>query len=206
MTRIIWLAICVLSFLALPIMLSADEYQDGRHFSVNPGDMMGGMMNPMRDMFGGYDRDRGYYNAYPPTYYPPRAYPQYPSKYAYPGMAHGQPYSGYAPASPYYQAPPGYQPNIDAPNYPSEPSVHQTPYPPSEQAATEPPYRSSPSAERPFHFRPMEPLQAETPPAYPEAKTEVQSKKTYPSQSAKTSNPVESRLKFRPLDQPGYSQ
>ena len=70
MRRLKWFSLCTLIILG-----STDLHAEGdtRQFNVNPGNMMGGMMNPMRNMFGGYDRNQGgYYDNYDAPYYAPQ--------------------------------------------------------------------------------------------------------------------------------------
>ena len=161
MTRLAWLTICTLPILSCT-QLIADENQDGRHFNINPGNMMNGMMNPMRNMFGGSNRDRGLYNDYyynDYQYYGPQAYPIHPPEYGYPGSAYGQPPAGYGavPRGTYYPSNPGYQPQPQATppsqTY-SEPTNPNRYRPPVEAPTAAPAYPSSPQEQ--FQFRPLD--------------------------------------------------
>jgi hypothetical protein len=142
--------------------LLGKDHQDGRHFNFNPGNMLGGMMNPMRNMWSGSNRDWGQYNDYDNyPYYAPQGYPYYPPEYAYPRGVYGQPPAGYGygtaplpspyPTDPGYQSPP--QATLPNPGY-TEPSATQH-YPSSvEPSEPLPSYSSSPQEQ--FHFRPMD--------------------------------------------------
>jgi hypothetical protein len=162
MMRITGLAFCVITILCSS-ELFGEDHQDGRHFNFNPGNMMGGMMNPMRNMWGGSNRDWGPYNDYYnyPNY-APQGYPYYPQEYAYPRGTYGQPPAGYgygtAPSANPYPAAPGYygsspQATLPNPGY-AEPSATQHYTPSVEPSAPSPSYSSSPQEQ--FHFRPMD--------------------------------------------------
>ncbi|MEW8625270.1 MAG: hypothetical protein AB2551_05925 [Candidatus Thiodiazotropha sp.] len=224
MRRLKWLSLCTLIILG-STDLSAEG--DTRQFNVNPGNMMGGMMNPMRNMFGGYDRNQGrYYDNYDSPYYAPQAYPYYPQGYgAYPGTGYPQAPAGYGAPSAQYPANPYQQPMEPAaqtPAYPEQAApVYQQPQPVMQPAT---PYANAPQEQ--FHFRPMDQqstVQDSTPPAtslYPQPQTtEPRGGQGYyssPAPSAASAYPqgyqqqpqvpVDPSMKFRPLDQPGYSQ
>ncbi len=264
MTRWTWLALSILSVLNIPATL-ADNSQDSRQFNINPGNVMDGMMNPMRGMFGGSDRDRGYYNDYyaNPSYYGP---PGYPGDYGYPGGAYPQPYSGYGSGYPgYYYAPPQPQ-SVPQPPPAARQQPDRSPSPTYyEPQAAPPSYWQQPSQDA-YSFRPMDTqpnmgsgyAEPSTPYDQPGSYSYPTAPETYPApqpgyvdgyepmpqdtygagyESAPTypappgpvggynepygSAPVdpyqgqgfngydgsqESGLKFRPLDQPGYSQ
>ncbi|MET0089397.1 MAG: hypothetical protein ABW068_05130 [Candidatus Thiodiazotropha sp.] len=252
MTRWTWLALSVLSVLNIPASL-ADDGQDSRQFNFNPGNMMGGMMNPMRGMFNGTDRDRGYYDNYyaNPSYYGP---PGYPGEYGYPGGAYAQPYPGYANGYPGYYAAPQPVPQ-ELPSVRQQPDREPAPtyYEPQEAPPT---YWQQPSKDA-YSFRPMD-SQPDAGGGYPETSAPYPQPGTYtapqsgytsgyepmpqdPYQAGYESAPAypapsgpvggyndpyntapvspyqgqsyngygestEPGLKFRPLDQPGYSQ
>jgi hypothetical protein len=130
---------------------------NNRQFNFNPGNMMNGMGNPMRNMFGSSGRGYDDYG-YPGAGYPP---PAYPPTYGYP--AYQAPYPGYA------------QPNQVAPDpaqathysYPSALPVPAEPAaPPASQASVynRPPaaaqqYRpgfNQPDPASQYRFRPLE--------------------------------------------------
>lgn len=146
--------------LAVPA-LAQDSYSgydsDGntRQFNFNPGNMMNGVGNPMRNMFGSSRRNYDDYG-YPGAGYPP---PAYPPAYGYP--AYQAPYPGYA------------QPNQIAPaqatpyNYPSavplpaEPAAQPAPQAPAydRQPAAAQQYRpgfSQPDPASQYRFRPLD--------------------------------------------------
>ena len=221
MRRLKWLSLCTLIILG-----STDLFAEGdtRQFNVNPGNMMGGMMNPMRNMFGGYDRNQGrYYDNYDSPYYAPQAYPYYPQGYgAYPGTGYPQAPTGYGVPSAQYPANPGYQqpmePAVQTPAYPEQAApVYQQPQPVMQPAT---PYANAPQEQ--FHFRPMDQPSTMQNSAQPASPTyaqpqiaEPQGGSAYyasPAPSAaqgyqqQPQVPVDPTMKFRPLDQPGYSQ
>ncbi|MES9941959.1 MAG: hypothetical protein ABW104_10850 [Candidatus Thiodiazotropha sp. 6PLUC2] len=237
MTRLKWLTVFTLLVLGAS-ELSAEDQQTGRHFNVNPNNMMGGMMNPMRNMFGGYDRDRGGYNNYNNTpYYGPQAYPGYPQGQPYPG-GYAQPPASYNTPAAQYPANPGYQQPVQQPSpTPSYREQASPRYQPAPATGSTKQYGSAPQEQ--FRFRPIEqqaaaqnsaqtlntPYQqaptsaAQTPSAYynsPTSPQGIQQPPAYQSSSEGASasytpyneatEQLEPTMKFRPLDQPGYSQ
>ncbi len=188
MTRLAWLVVSVLSLLNLPTSL-ADDHQDSRQFNFNPGNVADGMMNPMRGMFGGSDRNRGYYDDYygNPYYYGNPSYygsPGYPGEYGYPGYGYAQPNPGYGayPAYPdYYAAPvaprsqpmPQEQPSArQAPNQEPAPTYY-------EPQGAPPSYWQQPSTDA-YTFRPMQ-AQPDLSGGYPQPQAPYTQPETYPS-------------------------
>jgi hypothetical protein len=188
MTRLAWLVVSVLSLLNLPTSL-ADDHQDSRQFNFNPGNVADGMMNPMRGMFGGFDRNRGYYDDYyeNPYYYGNPSYygsPGYPGEYGYPGYGYAQPNPGYGtyPAYPdYYAAPvapqsqpmPQEQPTArQAPNREPAPTYY-------EPQGAPPSYWQQPSTDA-YTFRPME-AQPDLSGGYTQSPAPYAQPGTYPS-------------------------
>ncbi|MES9828152.1 MAG: hypothetical protein ABW201_07805 [Candidatus Thiodiazotropha sp.] len=215
----IWLLISGTLLISTHLQADDSDYSN-RQFNGNPGNMMGGMFNPMRNFFGGSNRySDDYYNyrhAPPPGYHP---------GYGYPGAAYGYP--------PVY---PGYQPQRHADSNPANTPTQQTPTaavdvkPP--QAPPVSGYGSTVSdqpdyGER-FRFRPLNSGKLSTDSAVPPATVTPQSPAPlgYPAtrqpagqtagtqgmqQSYKPSmeaqyDTQESQMKFRPLDKPGFSQ
>ncbi|PVV08337.1 MAG: hypothetical protein B6D72_16615 [gamma proteobacterium symbiont of Ctena orbiculata] len=198
---------------------AGDPGYDNRQLSINPGNMMDGMFNPMNSFFGGSDRyPNDYYNY---RYAPP---PAYPPVYGHPGTDYGYP-----------PVHPGYQSLPQTGGYPSPPAPAQQPQPSTVNVEPTPPpaYNRAPSvppgyAEK-YRFRPLE----ATEPA-----VENKGGSPYPQESApqsgysaappmgQTAAPQsrhameggygpsmgsqpqtqESQMKFRPLDQPGYTE
>lgn len=201
-----------------------DSAGDSRQFNINPGNMMDGMVNPMRNFFGGSDRySNDYYNY---RYAPPPAYA--PPGYGYPGTAYPYPpgYPGY----------PGYQPPSHVGGYASPPSAQQ---PPAASVNTQPPppvstFRPAPS-EQPayteqYRFRPLDstdqptggPIAGPTyqesipPTGYSATRQAVPPGAVPPGSHTMEpgygpnfvpgSGTQEQRMIFRPLDKPGYSE
>jgi hypothetical protein len=221
MRRLKWLLVCTLLLFSCSPLFG--EEQSGRHFNFNPGNMMDGMVNPMRNMFSGYGRDQGPYSDYYP-YGAPQGYPYYPQNYRYPSGYYPQPPVGYGtpatqyPTYPVYQQP--VQPAPQAPNYTEQQAKPN--YQPTPAAKPTSPYPSPPREQ--FIFRPMEqqpslpdsgqqtgtPYQ-QTPnlptrPDYRYNPTPVEDSGYQQAYPQSTQVPVDQRMKFRPLDQPGYSQ
>ncbi|MES9861624.1 MAG: hypothetical protein ABW157_21815 [Candidatus Thiodiazotropha sp. LLP2] len=235
MARLKWLTVYTLLVLGSS-ELSGDDQQNSRQFNVNPNNMMGGMMNPMRNMFGGSGRNQGGYNDYYNTpYYAPQAYPGYPQGYPYPSGNYGQPPMGYGAPTAQYPVNPGYQqPTQQAsptPSYTEQPAQNYQSAPTSRSTTQ---YRSAPQEQ--FQFRPMDQQPAEqnstgslnmpyqqSPTPTPQASSGYSSNPPSPqgyqqppvyrnnSQDPSANytpynDAVEPTMKFRPLDQPGYSQ
>jgi hypothetical protein len=206
----IWLLIS--GTLLISTHLQADDDYSDRQFNVNPGNMMGGMFNPMRSFFGGSNRySDDYYNyryAPPPTYQPGYGYPAAPY--------------GYPPVNPSYQPMPqtgGYPSNIPV----QQTSTAATRAQPSQAPASSnytPAPSGQPTYSEHFRFRPLDTGEQPTqrteisPPSAQQAATPSNYPAT-PQSSNQTSDaqsmmiPPESQmgqLKFRPLDKPGYSE
>ncbi len=129
-----------------------------RQFNFNPGDMMNGMGNPMRNFFGSSNRR---YNDYPSGGYAPPAYPPAYGYPAYPGYQ--TPYPGYGdpaqpPAAPEYpatHAAPSGQPFQVAP--PAASRMPPPAYGAAPPAATNyQPMVANPDQSAPYRFRPLE--------------------------------------------------
>ncbi|MEJ2619481.1 MAG: hypothetical protein P8163_04320 [Candidatus Thiodiazotropha sp.] len=218
MRRLKWLSLCPLLILG-----SMDLYAEGdtRQFNVNPGNMMDGMMNPMRNMFGGYDRNQGRYNdGYDNPYYGRQSYPHYPQGYnAYPGSTYPQAPAGYGAPTTQYPANSGYQQPLQ-PAVPQSPSYLQQAAPEYQQPQTMPqptPYSNAPREQ--FHFRPLDQqptTQEYQQPPVTSAYPQTQGGAGYYNSPTPSTGPqgyqqppqvtVDPSMKFRPLDQPGYSQ
>ncbi|MBT3016933.1 MAG: hypothetical protein N0E58_07975 [Candidatus Thiodiazotropha endolucinida] len=227
----IWLLISGTLLISTHLQADDSDYSN-RQFNVNPGNMMGGMFNPMRNFFGGSNRySDDYYNyrhAPPPGYHP---------GYGYPGAAYGYP--------PVY---PGYQPQPHAGSQPANTPAQQTPTAAVDAKPPQAPPVSgygSTVSDQPvygegFRFRPLnsgEQATDKTIPATTTGSTEIPTKVTpqspaplgYPAarqpagqtagtlgaqtmqQSYKPSQEAqygtqESQMKFRPLDKPGFSE
>ncbi|MEW8425211.1 MAG: hypothetical protein AB2654_06525 [Candidatus Thiodiazotropha sp.] len=194
-----------------------DPGYDNRQFTVNPGNMMDGMFNPMNSFFGGSDRYP--YDHYNYRHAPP---PAYPPAYGHPGTSYGYP--------PVY---PGYQSLPQTGGYSTPPAPVQQPQPPTANVEPAPPaaYNQAPSAQpgyaEKYRFRPLDatepaaenkggspsPREAAPlsgyPPAPPMDQTAApQSRHAMeggygPSRGSQTQ---ESQMKFRPLDKPGYTE
>ena len=146
----------------------SDSDSDGnsRHFNFNPGNMMNGMTNPMRSMFGssrrGYDDYPG--AGYPPPYPPTYGYPAYQP--AHPGYA--QPYQ--APPAPTQASPYNYPSAVPAPAEPVAPAQApaQAPayQPPTAAGQPYQPAFSEPAAASRYQFRPLEGTETGANPAF----------------------------------------
>jgi hypothetical protein len=158
MKHFTWLSICPLLLCSLPLL---GEEQGGRHFNFNPGNMANGMMNPVRNMFGGYDRNQGYYYDYP--YYGPQSYPYYPQEQRYPRDYYAYPP---APAAQYpnnatYQSATQSVPHQIPSHYePATPDFQQGPV-----ATPSAPYPSSSPREQ-FRYRPTDQMGSAQYPEY----------------------------------------
>jgi hypothetical protein len=166
-----------------------------RQFNINPGNVMEGMYNPMRNFFGGSNR-------YPDNYYRSRSAPPppYHPGYGYPGAGYGYPPTN-----------PGYQPLPQRGVYPSysatPEAAPQTP-PASGYDTTVP---GEPTHYENFRFRPLDNsgISADTAPqTVPE--TTVDQGGLTPQQGYEPSLTMPQgaeadQMKFRPLDQPGYT-
>jgi hypothetical protein len=135
-----------------------DANDNSRQFNINPGHMMNGFDNPMRNMFGSSRRP---YNEYPtaghaPPYYPPAyGYPAYPSyRQPYPGSG----YPSQQQLGPGYSTPYGYPQAYPEPAAPPPKPAMQTPT----HGTTPPPTRGyQPMATNPgqageYRFRPLD--------------------------------------------------
>lgn len=238
MSRIKWLTVCALLILR-STQLFGEGQQDTRHFNFNPNNLMGGMVNPMQNIFNGSNRNQGgYNNYYNDPYYPAQPYPYYPQSYGQPPTSYG------APSTP-YSVNPGYQqqPAAQNPGHSEQaaPVYQQAPAP---RATTT--YNSSPQGQ--YKFRPMDRPPASDnsaqnlsmphlqPPSYePQATTgyypapNPSAASNYPQGYQQSPQPpaypsntqggisnnapysgayiqADPSMKFRPLDQPGYSQ
>jgi hypothetical protein len=215
----IWLLISGTLLISTHLQADDKDYSN-RQFNVNPGNMMDGMFNPMRNFFGGSNRySDDYYNY---RYAPPPAYqPGYGYGYGY----QGAPY-GYPPVNP------GYQPLPQTGGYPSNTPPHQSP---AAALSQQPPQAPTSSSYAPdssgaasgkstysehFRFRPLDTSEQATegreisPPS-------VQQPATYSNYPA-TQQPLDQtteaqgmqiqsgsqmgQLKFRPLDKPDYTE
>ncbi|MGD8913205.1 MAG: hypothetical protein PVJ68_10755 [Candidatus Thiodiazotropha sp.] len=220
----IWLLISGALLTSSHLQADDGDYSN-RQFSVNPGNMVDGMFNPMRGFFGGSNRYSDDYYKY--RYAPPPAYqPGY--GYGYPGSAYGYP--------PVY---PGYQPLPQTGGYPSNIPAQQ---PPAAAISTQPPQAPASSGFAPpasgqanyseqYHFRPLDsseqptqgtvlsspttqqshtPLNYPTTQQFPDQSAETQDMitrdQTYRSNLEKAPGSEAGQMKFRPLDKPGYSE
>ncbi|MEW8070838.1 MAG: hypothetical protein AB2792_15055 [Candidatus Thiodiazotropha sp.] len=226
----VWLLISGALLISIHLQADDSDYSN-RQFSVNPGNMMGGMFNPMRNFFGGSNRySDDYYNY---RYTPP---PAYQPGYGYPGAAHGYPpvhpgfqplpqAGGYSTSNP-RQQPPAPTVNAEPPQTPSTPS-----YGPA--VSDQPVYGEQ------FRFRPLnnEQLTGKTMQATTKGGAEISVPATgqplAPLSYPATQQPVDqttgtqgmhsmeqnfrpnpqlpsgtqqNQMKFRPLDKPGYSE
>ncbi|MES9950968.1 MAG: hypothetical protein ABW118_18570 [Candidatus Thiodiazotropha sp.] len=218
----IWLLISGALLISTHLQADDSDYSN-RQFNVNPGNMMGGMFNPMRNFFGGSNRySDDYYNY---RHVPP---PGYHPGYGYPGAAYGYP--------PVY---PGYQPQQHAGGNPANTPTQQTPTAAVDVKPPQTPPVSgygSTVSDRPdydggFRFRPLNSDKLSTDSAETPATVTPQSPAPlgYPAtrqpagqtagaqgmqtmqQSYKPSMEAqygtqESQMKFRPLDKPGFSE
>jgi hypothetical protein len=183
----------------ISIHLQADESDYGtRQFTINPGNVMDGMFNPMRNMFGGSNRySDDYYNyryAPPPPYLPGYGYPGQNPAYQFSPQQGGM-YPLYEPRQ---QAP---APSVSAPPPQAPPASDYIPTAPAE-----------PTYYEQFRFRPLEKSEISTqmPPAETAEVRRDQGILT-PQQGYEPSLVIPpetgaSQMKFRPLDKPGYSE
>jgi hypothetical protein len=205
-------------------LLADDRDYSNRQFNVNPGNMVDGMFNPMRGFFGGSNRySDDYYNR---RYAPPPAYqPGYGYGYGYPGAPYG-----YPPVNPGYQPLPqtgGYPTNIP-PQHPPAATAGAQPHQTPASSSYTPAPSAQPGYSEHFRFRPLDTAeqpvggtetsppsarQPAAPPSYPA--TQQPSGRDIGTQTLKqgygTDGQIPSgsqtgQLKFRPLDQPGYSE
>lgn len=198
---------------------AGDGDRETREFNFNPGNAMNRMPNPMQSFFGSSNRR---YNGYPEGRYAPP--PAYPPAYGYPTH---QPPAGYGYGYPYPQTAP-------APAAPTPAPVPKPQTVRSEPKPAAPEYRL-PGNMQGYRFRPLddqaEPAKADigepAPAPQPEAIAPIEyppinsapepiAPITYP-ETTETNKPTaklapetvihEGRtMKFRPLDQPGYTQ
>jgi hypothetical protein len=197
---------------------SDDGDSGNREFHFNPGNVMNRMPNPMQNFFGSSNRR---YYGYEDRYAPP---PAYPPTYGYPGYP---PQAGYGYGYPYPQAVPQVAPaappspeagtaQVEQPaaakyrapenveGYRFRPMQEVTPTPVREEMpATSQSYPSQqiqPPVEYPSYQPMQEPLAPITTPEPLAAPAPV-------AKSAPETITHEGKtLKFRPLNQPGYSQ
>ncbi|MES9992138.1 MAG: hypothetical protein ABW098_09305 [Candidatus Thiodiazotropha sp.] len=194
-----------------------DSGYDNRQFTINPGNMMGGMFNPMNNFFGGSDPYPNDYYSYP--YAPP---PGYPPAYGYPGAGYGYP--------PLY---PGYQPLPQSGAYPAPGPTTEQPQSSTANVQPAPPatYNQPPSVQpgftKKYRFRPLEanepaannnnsssPITKQinsSVPAQPMGQAVAPQYQEAPQGGygqGRINQPAtqETQMKFRPLDQPGYSE
>ena len=202
---------------------TGDGDRETREFNFNPGNMMNRMPNPMQNFFGSSNRR---YDGYPEGRYAPP--PAYPPAYGYPTH---QPPAGYGYGYPYPQtAPVQAAPTPAAPT----PTPTQKPQAVrSEPKPSAPEYRL-PGNMQGYRFRPMDnqadtkkediktaapvPQQEALAPIEPSSIGRMQEPLapfTYPEATETKPPPAkllpetvthEGRtMKFRPLDQPGYT-
>jgi hypothetical protein len=189
-----------------------------REFHFNPGNVMNRMPNPMQNFFGSSNRR---YNGYEDRYVPP---PAYPPAYAYPGY---QPQAGYGYGYPYPQAAPQVSPppapapetgraRVEQPpaaaQYRAPENVEGYRFRPMQEVTT-PPARE----EMPVGSQTYPPQQNQAPTEYPSyqplqeplAPITTPEPQVAPAPVAKSAPETITHegksLKFRPLDQPGYS-
>ncbi|MCU7893176.1 MAG: hypothetical protein KZQ78_16950 [Candidatus Thiodiazotropha sp. (ex Ustalcina ferruginea)] len=235
----VWPIICSTLLITAHLQAGEPQYESsnsGRRFNVNPGNMMNGMPNPMRNMFGGSNRYRGNYDnyryapppppGYPPVYgYPGNPYPQPPINYSYPGQMPNSGHSALPQGGPQPQTPAAapVQPQPTTTGY-----VNNRPNRPQPHVATttyQPAYQES------YRFRPLDTMQPteENPPVtvtpvkevitedpqQPAQETEQPplspqkqpTQTTYaPQTEALPIDQDDQMMRFRPLDKPGYSQ
>ncbi|MEW8505999.1 MAG: hypothetical protein AB2598_04805 [Candidatus Thiodiazotropha sp.] len=216
MKTMVWLTVSATLLIASQLQAEDSGY-DNRQFTINPGNMMNGMFNPMNSFFSGSDRyPNDYYNY---RYAPP---PAYPPAYGYPGAGYG-----YPPAHPGYQAPPrtgGYPTPAPAAQQPQPSTANAQPAPPAAHDQASPVH--SGYAEK-YRFRPLDanepaannsnsatnPQDSAPPPVYPSPPPVGQAAAPLNPHSAdggygpgqgSRSSIQESQMKFRPLDKPGY--
>jgi hypothetical protein len=195
-----------------------DTNRDTREFHLNPSDMMNGMSNPMRNMFGG---SRRRYNAYPENRYGPP--PVYPPAYGYPAYQPPQ-NTGYGRPAPTYGHQPAYPTQAEPTPAPApESTADYDRQPPGVAGRLAPPI---PAHGERYYFRPLDsnppPGANRSPPAPPASQrfspayTEQGPAEptTYPGQAQQTAQPDTEQttvihegraMKFRPLDKPGYT-
>ncbi|MCU7934385.1 MAG: hypothetical protein KZQ99_05820 [Candidatus Thiodiazotropha sp. (ex Dulcina madagascariensis)] len=176
MTRTVWPIFCgsilIIAHLHAAEPTYASPNYESRRFGVNPGNMMGGMMNPMHNLFGN-SANRGGYNDYRYAYPAP---PGYPPGYAYPGVPYGQPpvydYGGAAPAPAYSSTPYQYRPQTPpaapAPSNPAPAGSDNNRSNTPEPLSVTPGYHSS--LQKRYRFRPLDNTQP-TPAASPMTET-----------------------------------
>ncbi|MES9969381.1 MAG: hypothetical protein ABW092_05060 [Candidatus Thiodiazotropha sp.] len=200
----VWLVLSTI--LLISTSLQADDYgYDNRQFTINPGDAMGGMFNPMRNFFGGSNR-------YPDNYYDYRYAPPttYAPGYGYPGTTYGYP--------PVY---PGGYPSFQPLQ---QQQTHQQPQAPTTEkrdVQTQVPAYTHPTPTQPvyeerYRFRPLDsgepaaPLNETSPqPPAPQAtlpRNRGAMEQYYSPAIEATGGGQQQQMKFRPLDKPGYSE
>lgn len=185
--------------------MADDSNYDTRQMTINPGNVMDGMFNPMRNFFGGsnrYSEDYHNYRYAPPPYHQPG--------YGYPGAGYGYPPPGYQPP-PLEGAYPSYSPTrqAPAPRVSAQPPV--TAEPP--QTPPSPGYGPTPAAEptyyKQFRFRPLDKsgTSADISPQVPPEPTGDQAiltpQRGYEPSLAIPPGAEAGQMKFRPLDKPG---
>jgi hypothetical protein len=180
-----------------------DSAYTNRQFNINPGNVMDGMFNPMRNLFGGSNR-------YPDDYYQYRSIP--PPPY-HPGYGYSGAGYGYPPANP------GYRPLPQGSIYPSYSQTPQAPAPRiSEESPQIPPTSGNnttvpaePTHYENFRFRPLDNSEISVDTASQTApETTVEQGFLTPQQGYEPSLTMPqgaeaNQMKFRPLDQPGYT-
>ncbi|MCU7930426.1 MAG: hypothetical protein KZQ90_06470 [Candidatus Thiodiazotropha sp. (ex Codakia rugifera)] len=167
MRCMVWPTVCCTLLITTHLQAGEPQYESsnsGRQFNVNPGHMMNGMPNPMRNMFGGSNRYRdGYDNyryapppppGYPPVYgYPGNPYPQPPLNYGYPGQI---PNSGH-PALP--QGDPQPQTPAVAPVQPQPTTTEHVNNRPNRQQSPVATTTYQPVHQESYRFRPLDTMQ-----------------------------------------------
>ncbi|MCU7945335.1 MAG: hypothetical protein KZQ72_01600 [Candidatus Thiodiazotropha sp. (ex Cardiolucina cf. quadrata)] len=167
MRCMVWPIICSTLLITADLQAGEPQYESsnsGRQFNVNPNNMMNGMPNPMRNMFGGSNRYRdGYDNyryapppppGYPPVYgYPGNPYPQPPVPYSYPGQIPNSGHSALPQGSPQPQMPAAapVQPQPTTTGYVN--NRPNRPQPPVATTTYQPTYQES------YRFRPLDTMQ-----------------------------------------------
>ncbi len=221
MKRQIWPIVGSLLF-TTPLLMAQDYYgpgdssdSDNRQFHFNPGNVMNRVPNPMQNFFGSSNRR---YNGYEDRYAPP---PAYPPAYGYPGYPPQVGYGyGYPQATPQVSpaaAPPPeaatarieqpaatqYRAPEQVEGYRFRPMQEMTPAPMQEQRPVTSQTYPDQQTQAPIEYPSYQPMQE---PQAPITTPEPQAALAPLVKSAPETITHEGKtLKFRPLDQPGYS-
>jgi hypothetical protein len=198
----IWLLFSGACLISTHLQADDSDYAS-RQFNINPGNVMDGMFNPMRNFFGGSNR-------YADDYYNYRSAPPLPYHpgYGYPGAGYG-----YPPAIPGYRPLPqgGIYPSYSPNPQPPAPMIsEESPQTPS-AAAYDTSVPAEPTQYEKFRFRPLDNkgMSADMTPRNASESNVDQGVLTpqqgYESTLTMPQGAEVDQLKFRPLDQPGYT-